>query len=52
MNAESTIETMGVVTPNWAMANRSQISSYNIPQKPEIRKKTKYQDMKCLIRYS
>src|SRR6185437_3990546 len=48
MNAERTIETMGVVTPNCAIARRSQTSSYNIPQKPEIRKKEKYQSIKCL----
>ena len=38
-----------MVTPNWAMARRSQISSYNIPQKPEIKKKMKYQSIRGLI---
>jgi len=27
MNTDSTIETMAVVTPNWAIDNRSHISS-------------------------
>src|SRR5438093_206585 len=48
IKAERTIETTGVVTPYWAIARRSQTSSYNIPQNPEIRKKMKYQIMKCL----
>ena len=43
MNTESTIETMAVVTPNCAMANRNHTSSYKTLQKPEMRKKTKYQ---------
>jgi hypothetical protein len=42
INADRTIETIGVVTPYCAIARRSQTSSYNIPQKPEIRKKKKY----------
>jgi hypothetical protein len=37
------VETSGVVTPNCAMASRSQTSSYRIPQNPETRKKKKYQ---------
>src|SRR5271163_425109 len=43
MKTESTIEIMAVVTPNCAMASRSQTSSYNTLQKPEMRKKMKYQ---------
>ena len=43
MNTDSTIDTMAVVTPNCAMASRSQTSSYNTLQKPEMRKKMKYQ---------
>ena len=43
MKTESTIETMAVVTPNCAMASRSQTSSYKTLQKPEMRKKKKYQ---------
>src|ERR1700731_2996363 len=49
INAERTIETIGVVTPYWAIARRSQTSSYNIPQKPEIKKKMKYQSITGLI---
>src|ERR1700722_1867038 len=43
MKTESTIETIAVVTPNCAIARRSQTSSYNTLQKPEKRKKKKYQ---------
>src|SRR6266702_1521345 len=39
---ESTIDTIAVVTPNCAMAKRSQISSYRMLQNPEIKKKPKY----------
>src|SRR5262249_31429819 len=43
MNIDRTVETKGVVTPNCAMARRSQISSYRMLQNPESRKNTKYQ---------
>src|SRR5580658_7351902 len=43
MKVESTIDTMAVVTPNCAMARRSQISSYKMLQNPEMKKKAKYQ---------
>ena len=36
---ERTMETSGVVTPNCAMARRSQTSSYMTLQKPETKKK-------------
>ncbi|MGA9255713.1 MAG: hypothetical protein WBV98_03840 [Candidatus Sulfotelmatobacter sp.] len=42
MNIESTMDTSAVVTPNCAMANRNQTSSYKMLQKPEMKKKTKY----------
>src|SRR5712692_2434679 len=42
MNADRTMETMGVVTPNAAIARRSQTTSYTRLQKPEVRKKPKY----------
>ena len=42
MNIESTMDTSAVVTPNCAMANRNQTSSYRMLQKPEMKKKTKY----------
>src|SRR5215472_14847782 len=41
MNTESTIETIGVVTPNFAMLSRSQITSYTRPQNPETKKNAK-----------
>src|SRR6266404_1983054 len=44
MNMERTTETRAVVTPNWAMARRSQTSSYRIPQNPETRKNRKNQN--------
>src|SRR6266849_5491903 len=43
MNVESTIETSAVVTPNWAIARRSQTSSYSTLQRPERKKKRKNQ---------
>jgi hypothetical protein len=42
MNIDRTIETSGVVIPNCAIARRSQISSYRIPQNPETKKNRKY----------
>jgi hypothetical protein len=41
MNIERTIDTNAVVTPNCAIANRSQTSSYRMLQKPETKKKRK-----------
>ena len=41
MKTESTIDTMGVVTPNFAMLRRSQITSYTRLQKPETKKNAK-----------
>ncbi len=51
MNMESTIEVNAVVTPNCAMASRSQTTSYRMLQKPETRKNRKNQTMKkkCLM---
>jgi hypothetical protein len=49
MNAERTMATMAVVTPNCAMARRSQTSSYRTLQKPEMKKKTKYQLTQVLL---
>src|SRR5579863_7798465 len=43
MNIESVIETSAVVTPNWAMVKRSQMSSYKMLQNPDSKKKRKYQ---------
>ena len=43
MKLESTIEIMAVVTPNCAMARRSQTNSYRMLQNPETMKKAKYQ---------
>jgi hypothetical protein len=43
MNIESTMETNAVVTPNLAMASRSQTTSYTKLQNPETTKKRKYQ---------
>src|SRR3984957_11397326 len=43
MKTESTIETMAEVTPNCAMARRSQTNSYRTLQKPEKKKKMKNQ---------
>src|SRR5712692_7507678 len=40
MNMESTVETMAVVTPKSAIASRSQINSYRMLQKPEMKKNT------------
>lgn len=42
MKTESTMDTIGVVTPNLAIASRNQITSYTRLQKPEIRKNAKY----------
>src|SRR5580692_10241747 len=42
MNAERTIETSAVVTPNWAMARRTHTISYRMLQKPETKKNPKY----------
>jgi len=49
MNMESTVDTSAVVTPNCAIAKRSQISSYRMPQKPEMKKKVKYQPMGAAV---
>jgi hypothetical protein len=49
MNTERTIETMAVVTPNCAMARRNHTSSYRTLQKPEMKKKTKYQLTKAVL---
>ncbi len=46
MNAESTSDTIAVVTPNWAIAKRSQTISYKTLQKPETAKKQKYH---CIV---
>lgn len=43
IKTDRTIETIAVVTPNCAIESRSQTISYRTLQKPEIRKKTKYQ---------
>ena len=45
MNVDRTMETRAVVTPNCAIASRNQISSYSIPQNPETKKNTKYQNI-------
>src|SRR5713101_5657211 len=50
INIESTIETWAVVTPNCAIASRSQISSYRMPQKPEMKKNKKYQSTQRFLR--
>src|SRR6266478_7739126 len=42
IKTESTIETIGVVTPNLAIASRSHMVSYTRLQKPDTRKNTKY----------
>jgi hypothetical protein len=43
MKTDSTIETMAVVTPNSAMERRNHTSSKRTLQKPERKKKKKYQ---------
>ena len=43
MKTDNTIETIGVVTPNRAIASRSQTTSYTRLQNPEIRKNRKNQ---------
>jgi hypothetical protein len=43
MKTERTMEIIAVVTPNCAMERRSQTSSYRTLQKPEMKKRTKYQ---------
>ena len=40
---------MAVVTPNCAMARRNHTSSYRTLQKPEMKKKTKYQLTKAVL---
>jgi hypothetical protein len=42
MNIERTMDTNAVVTPNCAIASRSQMSSYKMLQNPETKKNTKY----------
>ena len=49
INMDKTAETTGVVTPNCAIARRSQTSSYKMLQKPERRKKTKYQVTRIIL---
>jgi hypothetical protein len=39
IKTEITIDTMGVVTPNFAIASRSQTTSYTRLQNPEMKKK-------------
>src|SRR6266481_566370 len=49
MNIERTIDTIGVVTPNSAIASRSHTTSYTRLQKPEARKKAKYQRIPTML---
>jgi hypothetical protein len=43
MNTESTMETIGVVTPNFANVKRSQTTWYTRLQNPDTRKNAKNQ---------
>jgi hypothetical protein len=43
MNTERIIDVSAVVTPNWAIDSRNQMSSHKTLQNPETKKKQKYQ---------
>src|SRR5262245_24044927 len=52
MKADSTIETTWALTPNEAIASRSQMISYTRLQKPDSRKQAKANRLKIVSRFS
>jgi hypothetical protein len=49
MNTESTMDTMGVVTPNFAMLSRNPTTWWSRLQIPDRRKNPKYQHIFAML---